>query len=151
MLERYRIKDDMIKSVGEFSILWCQFEQCFFDADATTNKLQKWAESKDCDKELIAQCEKVKDATIEYMPEISKKAIQERIFSEKNHGTLEQRNIIYDFLTKETTLIGCILYIYRIRNNFFHGLKDIYRLNDQNEMFVQINTLLNRILKKEGC
>lgn len=40
---------------------------------------------------------------------------------------------------------GCLLIIYRIRNNLLHGLKIITELNEQITLFREINKFLEKI------
>ena len=40
---------------------------------------------------------------------------------------------------------GCLLVIYRIRNNLMHGLKCIEQLNDQLELFQTVNGVLESL------
>ena len=40
---------------------------------------------------------------------------------------------------------GCLLAIYRIRNNLMHGLKMVEQLNDQFELFQAVNDVLESI------
>ena len=40
---------------------------------------------------------------------------------------------------------GCLLVIYRIRNNLMHGLKCIEQLNDQFELFQAVNGVLESL------
>lgn len=43
-------------------------------------------------------------------------------------------------------LKACLFIIYRFRNNFFHGEKDIWNIEEQNPIFWKINKLLTFIL-----
>ena len=40
---------------------------------------------------------------------------------------------------------GCLLVIFRIRNNLMHGLKCIEQLNDQLELFKAVNGVLESL------
>ena len=40
---------------------------------------------------------------------------------------------------------GCLLVIYRIRNNLMHGLKCIEQLNDQIKLFEAVNDVLETL------
>lgn len=45
-------------------------------------------------------------------------------------------------------LIGCLIIVYRFRNNFFHGIKWAYSLQDQLENFTHSASLLRKYLEK---
>lgn len=45
-------------------------------------------------------------------------------------------------------LIGCLIIVYRFRNNFFHGIKWAYDLQDQLDNFIHSACLLRKFLEK---
>ena len=47
-------------------------------------------------------------------------------------------------------LVGCLGVIYRYRNNFFHGVKWEYDLEEQHSNFVNANTLLLKLLELDS-
>ena len=59
----------------------------------------------------------------------------------------EDRLLMEKFMEqKEDDLrCGCLLVIYRIRNNLMHGLKCIEQLNDQLELFQAVNGVLESL------
>ncbi|MBB5336118.1 hypothetical protein [Pectinatus brassicae] len=42
--QEYSIKKETIYTLGEFSILWCYFEQRKFGAETSPSKMIEWAE-----------------------------------------------------------------------------------------------------------
>lgn len=40
----------------------------------------------------------------------------------------------------------CLLIVYRYRNNMFHGMKDVRKLNDQEQNFLMATSLLQKVL-----
>lgn len=48
--------------------------------------------------------------------------------------------------SKAVLLIGCLIVIYRLRNNLFHGEKWRYQLQDQYANFRQANSLLIKLM-----
>ena len=64
----------------------------------------------------------------------------------------EDRLLMEKFMEqKEDDLrCGCLLVIYRIRNNLMHGLKCIEQLNDQLELFKAVNGVLES-LDRNNC
>ncbi|WP_250459354.1 hypothetical protein [Microbulbifer litoralis] len=62
-------------------------------------------------------------------------------------------DLVCAVLTGENTdsasqLIGCLIIVYRFRNNFFHGIKWAYGLQDQLENFTHSASLLRKFLEK---
>ena len=152
----HAIHKDTVFTIGQFSILWCWFEQDLFDSNLTSSKLKNWAgnyfranESNEHLKHLcVSVCEKSKF----YLGEVDDTLVRNRIYSTTNQGSSESRNTINAFLEGNFStdyFIGCILYIGRIRNNLFHGLKGLHTLDEQKEMFNSINELLLYILQHQ--
>ena len=151
LLERYCINEETIKTIGEFSILWCRFEEVFFDRNASFSKIREWSKKLIINDELRSLYDSVKLSAIKYLTVIDEESIQERIFSKQHPGKPFEIDPILDFLNPEGSKqdwIGCMIYIQRIRNNLFHGLKSIYSLDDQRNMFIEICKLLDYILKQ---
>lgn len=150
MLEQYFDLDkETIYTIGEFSILWCYFEQNIFNSEANPSKMLNWARRQELTSELITLCENIKEKAIIYLNGIDDTTIETRIYSLNRLPNDEHRKLISDFLEGNTnnSLLGCSLFILRIRNNMFHGIKDIFTLNNQREMFIGINAFLQFILK----
>lgn len=145
----YGLEKETIYTIGEFSILWCYFEQSIFNSEANPFKMLNWAKKRELSSELIALCENIKEKAIIYLNGIDDATIETRIYSVNRPPNDEHRKLISDFLEGDTDnpLLGCTLFILRIRNNMFHGLKDIFTLNKQREMFLSINEFLQFILK----
>ncbi|MHB8130077.1 MAG: hypothetical protein ACYDEX_13875 [Mobilitalea sp.] len=152
--ENYEVEVDTVFTIGEFSIFWCQFEQVVFDAEANTIKILSWAETFEdsiIDRgELTLLCANIRKYATKYLKNTEMATIQERVYSLKNQGNSTHQKLIYEFLnnsSSEIHFLGCMLYIQRIRNNLFHGLKGIFTLNSQKEMFDSINRLFEYLLK----
>lgn len=150
MLEQYYgLEKETIYTLGEFSILWCYFEQKIFNSEANPSKMLNWARRQEFTFELITLCENIKEKAIIYLNGIDDTTIETRIYSLNRLPNDEHHKLISDFLKGNTdnSLLGCSLFILRIRNNMFHGIKDIFTLNDQREMFMGINAFLQFILE----
>ena len=59
----------------------------------------------------------------------------------------EDRMAMEQFMKQEGNDLrqGCLLVIFRIRNNLMHGLKCIEQLNDQLELFKAVNGVLESL------
>ena len=102
LLERYEINEDTVIAVGEFSILWCRFEQVFFSMNATSSKLNKLANQIQMDNELFELYTSVKSNSIAYLGCTDELTIQNRIYSERNPGKDDERQHIYNFLNGDS-------------------------------------------------
>ena len=153
LIDRYGINNDTVSIIGEFSILWCRFEQVYFSMHVTSAKLIDLANQIQNDDELSSLYDSLKSTSVKYLQNTDAPIIMNRIFSERNPGKEQDREQIYEFLNGDSSnpnWPGCMLYIQRIRNNLFHGLKDIYSLDKQKEMFTSICKLLNYILDSDN-
>ena len=63
------------------------------------------------------------------------------------HNSPENKHFMKQFLEQsdEDLRFGCLLVIFRIRNNMMHGLKCIEELNDQFKLFQAVNDVLESI------
>ena len=148
-VERYYCELETIQIIGEFSILWCRFEQVFFGAKAFPGKVEEYSDSIVQSEENKQLYSSLKQAATDYLLSIDEGTIRSRIYSEENKGNENRRMHIYRFLNDESLdWVGCLLFIERIRDNLFHGLKDVYSLNHQKEMFIAICKLLDYFLKE---
>ena len=151
MQEKFKITSDTIASIGMFSILWGRFELCNFNPKIDENRIKRWASRYKLSADQKAVYYSIQSEADNYLGTIDKETIRERLYSEQNKGCEPNRDLIYKFLTNpdELCVAGCFLFIYRIRNNLFHGLKDIYALNDQKEMIDTICNMLYSVLEKD--
>lgn len=86
MLERYELQDETIMTFGAFSILWCQYEQAYFESNFNYKDLEKWVSSLECTKNIGFWYERIREETKQYMGYVNADSIQNRIFSVKNKG-----------------------------------------------------------------
>ena len=61
------------------------------------------------------------------------------------------KNILLNSSSTRVEKIKALFYIaFRLRNNLYHGIKDVDKLYDQNENFKQINYLLRAAVENKG-
>lgn len=138
-----------ISIIGEFSIWWGQFELIVFQNNLKTYDLIKWSNSIELDNTNINElCNDIRNRAVDFLTNINDCTIRDKLYSEKNNGNSTQRKLILDFLSNKSDnqFAGCMLFIERIRNNLFHGLKDIYSFNNQSEIFISINSLFKYLV-----
>lgn len=145
---QYSLKEETIFEIGKFAILWSQFEHICCNSNCTDENIKRVARKIDIDSYLQEQLASLfmfydtSRGTIKLLyPDGSKQPKSEDKYIPIN-CFLEQKG---DIVTLNE---GCLLTIYRIRNNMMHGLKDIAYLDVQIELFRAANAILDDILKK---
>ena len=75
--------------------------------------------------------------------------IETRLHPRKaRHNSPENKRFMKLFLeqSNDDLRFGCLLVIFRIRNNMMHGLKCVEELNDQLKLFQAVNGVLESIV-----
>lgn len=151
-LDRYGIQPETVQSIGTFSILWCQFEQAFFEKSAYPNKIVKWARANEADEAALELCRAVRTAAqdaLELNADDSHDDAGDLVFGEQYTGADKHQNLVIEFLLasdEEMLFGGCLLFIHRVRGNLFRGTEEIRGLDDQRGLFDAINVLLDACL-----
>lgn len=155
--EEYGINEETVRIIGEFSILWCAFESMYFKSNLKPPDLQLFSESvaevAKTDEKFSKLYESIQFFSAKRFGKITKKAIQSRLFSDKHKGKKAEIDSISKFLkgsTKEMEMWGCMIYVQCIRNNLFHGLKEIASLDSQKDLFISICNLLSYFTHNES-
>jgi hypothetical protein len=152
-IANYEIETDTVMELGRFSILWANLEQRTFKQDcnsAEIKKLQDYTASKT--DVLIYKILGIKEVLLKHWfrspKEIDADWAMKNLFSSQNKGDDYWIPRIRAFLkgkNAEKDLIRIAVFIcFRVRSNFFHGVKTLYTLNGiQLELFQAINAFLD--------
>jgi len=135
-----------IMTIGIFSILWCAFEKEKCGNNCDMGKLER-----------LAQDYRPSQQWTDFATQLNNRAktknrtIQEYVNNDVALGRglcLCQKQEIIGFMQSNGTqnIYGGLLAIYRIRNNMFHGLKDLQDLDNQQPLFDSMNNLLESLL-----
>ena len=146
--EKYNCDSNTVRVIGEFTILWCQFELLYFSNNANESKLLEFAQEHLLEVSYFEnEYQQLKEAANKYLACIDQETIRHRIYSGKHRGNQEKHRHIISFLNDDAIdWVGCLLFIGRIRDNLFHGLKDVYTLNNQAEMIEAVCAVLDRLI-----
>lgn len=155
-IKQNKISSEMIMELGRFSILWANFEWKYCETKCDETKIIQFIkdykniynendELKFFSKNFISALKKY---FINKSLSINKETIKNQLYSK---GYQPQQEVM-DVLTKNENIIdektlfeGTFLICYRLRNNMFHGLKDLSEINNQLELFQKVNQLLNHV------
>lgn len=151
-IEDHCVDEDTIFTLGNFTVLWAQFELNYCDKFASPKKIHDMMNDFEPDKKLCSLCEIIRVSALDYIGNYDEYTMSQRIYSSTNGGRPEYIARIKSFIEDgEMDFDGCMLFIERIRNNLLHGEKDIYTLPVQKKMFNAINSLLDEILMNRIC
>ena len=82
----------------------------------------------------------------EWFEQLHTEFISKGLFSDDRQANEDEIKQIEAFLKQDgNTLYGCLLCVFRIRNNMMHGLKDVETLNTQVEIFKSVNDILESV------
>lgn len=160
-LERYyknSIDETRLRNIFYFTLVWNVFEKECCDNFAKIKKHPKFlAESLHSGiKEQIVN-EVFEYFKNRYFPNGSiDEKFQTFQFGRDEHDGKEHKDFVQEKLlnnnSSQKDKIQSLLYItFRLRNNLYHGIKDVSKLDDeQNENFKQINLFLMEVVDKKS-
>lgn len=144
------LSPDELAAMQKFTLIWTLFESQALDNNASVRKISERVNDIDA---LIIKGgwfnEQLSYFTERYTTEGEINYRFDNLHFRKN----DNPNLVCSVLSKECVdpvcqLIVCLTIVYRIRNNFFHGLKWAYGLKDQLDNFTHSTILLNKYLEK---
>lgn len=146
-VKNYEFSDNLIAEIGKFAILWNIFEKIHCNFNCNITKIKDACKYLCIDKVKQAKLAKTLNAHRIWFEQLRTDYIVEKLYSNDRHPTEEEIQSIETFLKQDgdNLIYGCILCIYRIRNNMMHGLKDIETLNEQIGIFQAVNEILESI------
>ena len=146
---KYGFQPETVTVIGEFTICWNQFELQYCETFAKPQKILNLDFSQLADSlsplvttfksELLLWFKLVNVA-------VDDDGVKRVMFSINNDGK-QYRDGIVKYLSSDSTDINlCLLCIERIRNNLLHGLKDVYRLDEQAALLQSAVNILAKII-----
>lgn len=151
-----KVDEKTLKEIEKFTVVWLIFEKYICEEEASLSKLDLVVDKvneNNIDNAIYQE-------TLEYFQNryINDQGNTNEYFKgifrshENRYETICTNVLKGNFNSKKEILKGLIFLVYRYRNNLFHGVKDVLRLDDQFENFIHINIFLQNIacyLKKE--
>ena len=147
-IKGYELNEETVSVIGKFAILWNWFENKHCENKCSPRKIKEVANtisinpiSRDHFMNVLnnrRNCFGLRE--IEYV----KNSLHP---DNANKSKKESITIMCDFLENKGTELncGCLLIIYRLRNNLMHGLKELGHLNGQIELFQAAIAVLESI------
>ncbi len=144
ILEDYSINDNFLRKIGQFSLAWGLMEYVYFDNDARIDKIKALSiptVSEDMANKIHLFREQLRKFIIQHGDTVNEETVREYLFTEiaSSNGVDE----CLSFLNGETDdICNCLICIFRMRNNLFHGEKDIWKISKQEGLFDSILDIL---------
>ena len=142
------LKDELVMEIGKFAILWNCFERFYCNNFCKPQKIKDAAPTVKIDEDKQKKLAKVLNQRRAWFGQVISEYVETGLYpGNARQNQVEDRLLMEKFMEQgdDDLRAGCLLVIYRIRNNLMHGLKCIEQLNDQLELFKAVNGVLESI------
>lgn len=139
---------ETVLEIGKFAILWNIFEKEKCQNDFNIERLSVFIFSKIAELYWV-KLSKVFQNRVDTYDDNVDNYINSKLSIGRGLKDIE-KEYVKEFINTEgqNSLIGGLIAIYRIRNNMYHGLKDVSCLNAQIDLFKGINEFLTVAIKE---
>lgn len=145
------VNNDTILEIGKFAILWNDFEFYYFGTECKDCLIKKFgdnfyvpAKKSQQFAQALFKWKRPNDMSImEYVgrflcPDGTRCGQEARKLMEQFLDAVRNNNTEND----SDMTVGCLITIHRLRNNLMHGIKSIWKLDEQYEVFKAANGVL---------
>lgn len=150
LIKGSKLRKETVLEIGKFSILWNCFERDWCENNCSPEKIKGVAETIPVSMETQASLAEILNRRRGWFGQLEMDYIRDSLHpGNARASTEENMQIMRHFLEQEGNdlIRGCLLVLYRIRNNLMHGLKLIEELDGQIELFQAANSVLESIGK----
>ena len=147
-IKDYELKDETVLEIGKFAILWNCFENEWCDNNCSPDAIKKISDSIQIDMVKQEEFASILNKRHDKLKWFEADYVKDSLHPGNDRMSREDDiNIMRMFLEQrgEDLVYGCLLVIYRIRNNLMHGLKLPSQLDEQIELFRAANGVLESI------
>ena len=147
-IKDHNLDDELIVEMGKFSMLWNCFERFQCDNNCHAEKIRSVCSRISIDKDKQAELARVLNERRSWLGQTISEYVETGLYpGNARQNRPEDRIAMEQFMKQEGDDLrqGCLLVIFRIRNNLMHGLKCIEQLNDQLELFKAVNGVLESV------
>ena len=151
LIQGTELDDQLVVELGKFAILWNCFERFQCDKMCSSERIRTIAPVLHIDKEKQSALAAVLNKRRSWFGQIIPEYVETGLYPTGARSSSEKDcALMVDFMEQKGGNLnsGCLLAIYRIRNNLMHGLKMVEQLNDQLELFQAVNDVLESIKGK---
>lgn len=143
-----KLNDELIMEIGKFAILWNSFEHFYCNNRCKPQKIKDVASTVNINGDKQEKLAEVLNQRRSWFGQAISEYVETGLYPDNaKQSTEEDKHLMEQFMEQsdDDLRVGCLLVIYRIRNNLMHGLKCIEQLNDQLELFKAVNDVLESI------
>lgn len=148
LINGYDLQNETVFEIGKFSILWNCFEHDWCNNNCNPDKIKAIVKLINADMEKQAKLAKELNKRRNWFDQLEMDYIKDSLHPGNARASKEaDMQVMRQFLAQEgdDLLYGCLLVIYRIRNNLMHGIKLLEELDGQIELFRAANDVLENI------
>ena len=147
-IRNYNLDDELIIEIGRFSVLWNCFERFQCNNSCNPNSIKSICAKISIEKDKEVALATVLNKRRSFYNMIISEYVQQGLSPTGARQPQEDdKRFMEEFLKQsgDDLTCGCLLTIYRIRNNLMHGLKQIEDLNTQLDLFLAVNEVLESV------
>lgn len=147
-IKNYNLDDELILEIGKFSVLWNCFERFQCSNSCSSNKIRTICANISIEKDKEVVLATVLNMRRSFYNMIIHEYVQQGLSPIGARQPQEDdKRLMEEFLKQsgDDLTCGCLLTIYRIRNNLMHGLKQIEDLDTQLDLFKAVNEVLESV------
>lgn len=146
------LQKETVLEVGKFAILWNWFERSWCNNECNSTKIKCMANTIPIDVEKQAHLAEILNQRRHLFRQLTMEYINDSLHPKKAiQSSNSDKEIMQQFIeqTGDEQTCGCLLVLYRIRNNLMHGMKLLEELDGQIELFRAATAVLESI--SEPC
>lgn len=151
IVKNQKLRDETVLEIGKFAILWNYFEHTYCDDNCSSKKIKQACENLMVDKQKMFSFSGVLNKRRGLLGLSEAEYINKSMHPQNAINSSENdKQAMCAFLEGRCGELeyGCLLIIYRIRNNLMHGLKMLSELDSQIELFRAASEVLESINNK---
>ena len=146
LIKTYDLNDQLIVEIGKFAVLWNLFEKNHCNYKCNLSNILDVCNYVSVSNDKQTQLAKTLNDRRSWFEQLYTDFIVGGLYSASRSPNEDEIKYIETFLKQEENSIrGCLLCLYRIRNNLMHGLKNVEDLNTQLDIFKAANDILQSL------
>lgn len=148
LIKGYDLQEATVLEIGRFAILWNCFERSQCDNNCYPKVIQSIAKTIRIDNEKQAHLAEVLNKRRHWFGQLEMDYVRDSLHPGNAKGSTEEDMVaMRQFMKQDGDNLtrGCLMVLYRIRNNLMHGLKHLEELDGQIELFRAASAVLESI------